>query len=740
MSLRFRPLCLGLLAVALAAPAQPARAEARTAAGAVFTVTTAADAGPGSLRQAITDANASVGLDAIEFSIDGGGSYQEIFLLSTLPHITDPVTIDGDTQGCDTSEGKCIRLDGDALVDDPTVNDGGLILLAGGSTVDGLVLTRFYRDDVLAAIGIYSADNAITGCYVGTDRTGMITDPDGTPDSGDELGNGFGIVVATYDGFGSPSTGNVIGGTEPGDRNVIGGNSFGGVYVDRAGTRDNLVIGNHIGIDAAGTGAIGNGVGLVFNREASENTARGNVVSGNIDIGIGLAGKAFRNQVVENLVGTDATGTTAVPNGTLQGLASLEGIGITITGGQDNVIEGNVVSGNLLAGIVLGGDDATVEPILLVTSGNTIRGNRLGTDADGTAPIPNGVPGIADVGFGAVLFAAPGVTVTGNTFGGDDDDDANLIAYNTSAGIGAEGPGVVGNVIDGNLIGVDADGGPAPNGQVGILLRNGPSGNRIGAAGAVDFSAEVIGNYIAYQPAAVALGAFTGGNEVAFNTFVGAPGAYLPIDLGADGPTADDGGDADEGPNRLQNTPSILAAPISDDEITVRYAVDTAPESAAYPLTVRFYGQVMSAVGLGHYPLGSATYTAPGEATATFANALNDPPVVVATATDAAGNTGEVTLRGVAVAETGGPEATVAVRIGPNPTTGPLRVSFALAAPGEASLAVYDVLGREVASARGRLGAGPQHLALDATLPAGVYVWRLAVGDQVETGHVTVAR
>jgi hypothetical protein len=62
-----------------------------------FTVTNTNDAGAGSLRQAITDANADGGTNTINFKIPGTG-VQTINLMDPLPAITDAVTIDGYTQ------------------------------------------------------------------------------------------------------------------------------------------------------------------------------------------------------------------------------------------------------------------------------------------------------------------------------------------------------------------------------------------------------------------------------------------------------------------------------------------------------------------------------------------------------------------------------------------------------------------------------------------------------------------
>ena len=67
------------------------------AAAATFTVTTTADSGPGSFRQAILDANAAGDLDTIQFSIPGTGPFS-IAPTSPLPPLLSPVVIDATTQ------------------------------------------------------------------------------------------------------------------------------------------------------------------------------------------------------------------------------------------------------------------------------------------------------------------------------------------------------------------------------------------------------------------------------------------------------------------------------------------------------------------------------------------------------------------------------------------------------------------------------------------------------------------
>jgi hypothetical protein len=76
-----------------------------------FSVTTTADTGAGSLRQAILDANTAVGADTISFNISGAG-VKTISLASALPNITEAVTIDGKTQSGSSPTTLMIELNG----------------------------------------------------------------------------------------------------------------------------------------------------------------------------------------------------------------------------------------------------------------------------------------------------------------------------------------------------------------------------------------------------------------------------------------------------------------------------------------------------------------------------------------------------------------------------------------------------------------------------------------------------
>ncbi|MEM8600198.1 MAG: T9SS type A sorting domain-containing protein [Bacteroidota bacterium] len=68
----------------------------------------------------------------------------------------------------------------------------------------------------------------------------------------------------------------------------------------------------------------------------------------------------------------------------------------------------------------------------------------------------------------------------------------------------------------------------------------------------------------------------------------------------------------------------------------------------------------------------------------------------------------------------------------PNPSTGTLSLAYTLAAPAEVTLAVYDVLGRLVATLEeGPRGAGTHEIdGVTTRLPAGAYVLRLAANGE----------
>lgn len=189
-----------------------------------FTVINTADTGFGSFRDAILDANSAPGADTIAFDIPGNGPFT-ISPTSSLPQITDSVTIDGDSQ---PGSSPNTLADGDNAVLKVQVN-ASIVITAAGCTVRGLAI---------GGITLSGDDNRVEGNFIGTDVTGTQS-----------VSLTFDIQVI------GGARGNVIGGTVPAARNVISGNANIGVYLYSSNATS--VQGNFIGTDVNGTRTLG---------------------------------------------------------------------------------------------------------------------------------------------------------------------------------------------------------------------------------------------------------------------------------------------------------------------------------------------------------------------------------------------------------------------------------------------------------------------------------------------------
>jgi hypothetical protein len=207
---------------------------------------------------------------------------------------------------------------------------------------------------------------------------------------------------------------NTIGGTEPGTGNVISGNGLSGIEI--ANSQSNVVQGNLIGTDFAGTNVLPNRAGIFVSAARSNliggpNASMRNVISGNTLSGILIQGPAARNNSVQgNFIGTDVSGRLDRGNGE---------DGIFISGGVDNLIGGaSAGAGNLLSGNGLSGIE-----IWNSASNNTVQGNWIGTDVTGLNALGNTQHGICV----SNSFR--------NTLGGTTPGAGNTIAFNQLAGV-----------------------------------------------------------------------------------------------------------------------------------------------------------------------------------------------------------------------------------------------------------------------------------------------------------------
>lgn len=401
----------------------------QSASGAVFTVTNTDDTGPGSLRQAILEANKIRESEAnkIEFNIPGPGPHT-IVPASGLPPITAPVIIDGTTQPGFAGR-PIIELNGSVAG-----STKGLHITAGNSTVRGLAINRFGGSNP----GVRTAQiqletrggNRIEGNFLGPDLTG--TRNVGTPEVGLRLRD---------------SSNNVIGGTNAASRNVMSGGGRVGLELvasftyspmtDRhsmtSGSSKNEVIGNFIGVDVTGTKALPNAWGGIYlmaknNIIGGTNAAARNIISGNTGSGVIIT---CPGSVIQgNYIGTDVTGTVALGNG-LDGIA-LQGLVVEAT---NNVIggsakgAGNVISGNKRHGVRFQPKN---------TLRNTVQGNFIGTDASGQIALGNGESGVSILESDRMLI------------GGSNSGEGNTIAFNGAFGVSIEGGD--GNAIRGSRI------------------------------------------------------------------------------------------------------------------------------------------------------------------------------------------------------------------------------------------------------------------------------------------------
>jgi hypothetical protein len=183
--------------------------------------------------------------------------------------------------------------------------------------------------------------------------------------------------------------------------------------------------GCYIGTDATGSSAKPNGQNGIFLIDGATDTRiQGNLISGNESYGVRLSGtQTTRNTIIDNKIGTDITGNTALPNG-------YGGIYIH-AGAHLNTVEMNQISGNNGIGVHF----SSVQ-----TDSNEVKNNRIGTNADGSAALAN-------TSFGIALFNGPCDNIIGQ---------ANVIANNEESGVLVDGnnsyTGTIRNTITQNII------------------------------------------------------------------------------------------------------------------------------------------------------------------------------------------------------------------------------------------------------------------------------------------------
>lgn len=474
--------------------------------------------------------------------------------------------ISGNTNDGVRIAGKKNVLDGNSIGTDltgssaiPNGNNGVTVLLTSHHNAIGTLtagLGNLVSGNANQGVQVDGNANAVQGNFIGVDVAGTGTVPNG--DNGVLITGDRNLVVGTFtagtrqvisgngddgiqidgnsnlvdgntigtnaagtadlgnltDGVDINGRGNTVGSLAVNGGNLISGNGEEGVLIDG---NLNRVLGNFIGVNVAGTGAIANsGNGVLIN--GSSNRVLGaftagarQVISGNVGNGVSVAGS--NNLVDGNTIGTDLDGTVAVANGSdgvlVQNSATGNFIG-TLSAGR-----GNLISGNTDEGVHVDGDF------------NKVLGNFIGVNDSGTGPLANGGNGVLLNGDNNQVL---GTFSTGSR---------QVISGNTDDGVRIAGKN---NLVDGNTIGTNADGSaPLANGGNGVFVLSTGIGNTIGTlalgnliSGNSDDGVQVDGNFNQIQgnfigvndagTAALANGAngvlINGNNNQVIGTFV----------------------------------------------------------------------------------------------------------------------------------------------------------------------------------------------------------------------------
>lgn len=407
-------------------------------------------------------------------------------------------------------------------------------------------------------------------------------------------------------------------------------------------------------------------------------TLRGLVISHQPGVAFSIGGfsTSDNNTIAGNFVGTD-------PGGTVHQAAGNNAIYVS---GVSNTIGGTTPADRNVIGAAGAATSGTID--IFGGNDNVIQGNYIGIDASGSLPLRPISSAANGIRLGS---AATNVTIGGSVPGAGNAILASNVAIRVLFAVN-------GAVIQGNTLGTDATGSNGLGGSVGIDTGNGPQNIAIGGAapGAgnvisglsngislADGAANVIiqGNKIGTDSTATrailnsgngitigvpGAGSIIGGtlpgegNTIAFNCGLGVSvGATqwailgnsihsncgLGISLGGGAPTPNDPGDADAGPNDLQNYPVITSAPMSDGMAAISGTLNSTSNTT---FRIEFFAESScdaSGFGEGRNFIGSTNATTDTNGDVTFGPLSFAVPAgqteITATATDAVGNPSE---------------------------------------------------------------------------------------------------
>jgi trimeric autotransporter adhesin len=687
------------------------------------------NAGDG-VRIVAGDANIVGGAPEAEGNTIGGSGGDGIQVGAT----TSGTMIVGNEIG--VASGQAIGNSGSGVrVSGPSTTIGGASALLPDGPCSGLCNIISGNDGGgILIVGEKATAVTVSGNAIGTDIEGRSEMPN----------EGGGVLI-------SDATGNLIGGMDIHEGNLISGNNEVGVSIEGQTSRMNTIANNFIGTAIGGTEELGNPVGVRAMQARNNTIGPDNLISGNNGPGISIRGPdASTNKILGNDIGTyiaaggplanlghgvslrDAPdtiigGTTAEERNVISGNA---GSGVRIEGSPETKVKGNLIGvyvgqessdeylGNRRDGVSVFGSPRTViggstglslggacSGACNVISGNEVGGsyvvdspqtrllgNYIGTDDAGSDFIPNKLYGIkfgGDTSRSTIGSMVPGrgnvvsgngqvqisindekVKVFGNRVGTNAAGDVDapcpiaeteepacsigILVRQDGNEIGGPGHGNLisglvfaaikvisdGNSIQSNVIGPALDGETiVGNDSEGILFAASANDNFVGG-----YSPELMNVIAGNEKAIVMEGEKRAGgqrNTVARNSFFS--NTVSSIDLADDGPTANDPLDADLGPNRFQNFPTLVATGTETFEVDID--VTGEPGSTSRVLIYAAPACHSSGRGEGKTYVGTARIElddeGEGDAEVSFDRPLVGAFVLTATSTDQRGNTSE---------------------------------------------------------------------------------------------------
>ncbi len=582
-----------------------------------------------------------------------------------LPIVFGKLHIDGTTQPGYNGD-PLIEIDGSMAGNDAV----GLWLVGLENIVEGLNIHSFSAEGMILS---RTTDHLIQDNYIGTDITGTMDKGNGEAgilvlETSDNTimnnvisGNG-GAGIEIDGGDNNDVHGNHIGVDKEGENaipndeegilihngaesntignqgNIISGNVLAGILIMGVGTDNNLVRSNNIGVDEDGNTALGNGIGVQISQGAQSNeiggslAGQGNLISGNVEQGVLITdGGTNNNRVQDNTIGANQSRSAALPNGT-------HGVAI-LNEAQNNVVTDNTIEGNTMHGVLVSGGG---------TNSNAILANFIGS-----ASLPNQEDGIR-IADGAQI----------------NNISQNNVGNNTQNGVTLTGNGTEGNTVAANFI--------IGNEESGVVLDDGATLNFVGGF-IVEAKNVIQGNL---ESGVVVSGGVINtimNNEISFNNFAGVavvggtgnairmnaifsnisqpvptqPLNGLGIDLGGstavpgdNGVTPNDPGDADSGPNNLQNFPVLTAVSVTGGNTTIEGTLNSTPNTT---FILDFFSNSTAdptGFGEGQNFLGANQVTTNNSGDVAFSFTFNGVSVpqgffVTATATSQANNTSE---------------------------------------------------------------------------------------------------